>query len=48
MAMNIFVGGYYNLDEAFQYIEPLSKIRDVVVGISTVEHAKETFQLLFK
>lgn len=48
MAMNIFAGGYYNLDETFQYIEPLSKIRDVVVGVSTVGHAKETFELLFK
>jgi len=48
IAMNIFAGGYYNLDEAFQYIEPLSKIRDVVVGVSTVDHAKETFQLLCK
>jgi len=48
MAMNIFAGGYYNLDETFQYIDPLSKIRDVVVGVSTVDHAKKTFQLLLK
>lgn len=43
MAMNVFAGGYLGLDQASEYIMSQSKIRDIVVGISSVEHAKQTF-----
>ena len=44
-AMNIFAGGYMGLDDTFKYIVSLPKIRKVVVGASTVEHARQTFEL---
>ena len=44
-AMNIFGGGYYGLQEIYEYILSLSSLKKVVVGASTVEHAKETFGL---
>ena len=44
-AMNIFAGGYIGLDETFKYIVSLPKISKVVVGASTVEHARQTFEL---
>ena len=44
-AMNIFGGGYYGLQESYEYIFSLPNLRKVVVGASTIEHAKETFSL---
>jgi len=44
-AMNIFAGGYTELDETYKYIISLPKIMKVVVGTSTIEHAKHTFEL---
>ena len=44
LAMNIFSGGYSGLDEVADYIISKPKIRNIVVGISSVEHAKETFE----
>ena len=43
LAMNIFAGGYTGLDVAEKYILSQPKIRNIVVGLSSVEHAKETF-----
>jgi len=45
LAMNIFAGGYSGVQESVNYIISLPKIRNVVVGVSSREHAKETFQL---
>ena len=45
IAMNIFAGGYVNLVQAHKYVSSLPKLRNVVVGVSSVIHAKETFQL---
>jgi len=42
--MNIFAGGYSGLDEATNYILSKPNIRNIVVGVSSIEHAKETFQ----
>jgi len=44
LAMNIFAGGYSGLDEVTNYILSQSKIRNIVVGVSSIEHAKETFE----
>jgi len=45
LAMNIFAGGYSEIKESANYIISLPKIRNVVVGVSSKEHAKETFEL---
>jgi len=44
-AMNIFGGGYYGLEESHEYAISLSNLSKVVVGASSVEHAKQTFSL---
>ena len=46
MAMNIFGGGFVSLDDVISYIESIPEIRNVVVGVSSVEHAKQTFARL--
>lgn len=46
LAMNIFGGGFVSLDEVIGYLKSQPKIKNVVVGISSVEHAKETFSRL--
>ena len=46
LAMNIFGGGFVSLDEVITYLKSQPKIRNVVVGVSSVEHAKETFSRL--
>ena len=42
--MNIFAGGYLGLDEVADFIISKPKIRNIVVGVSSIEHAKETFE----
>jgi len=44
LAMNIFAGGYSGLDEVADYIISKPKIRNIVVGVSSIEHARETFE----
>ncbi len=48
LAMNIFAGGYSGLNESSNYILSLPKIRNIVVGVSSKEHAKETFGFFTK
>ena len=48
LAMNIFAGGYSGLNESANYILSLPKIRNIVVGVSSKEHAKETFGFFTK
>jgi hypothetical protein len=45
IAMNIMAGGFLKLNEAYEYIVSLPKIRNVVIGVSSMEHAKKTFEL---
>lgn len=45
IAMNILAGGYLRLDEAYEYILSLPKIRKIVIGTSSAERAKTTFEL---
>jgi len=44
-AMNIFGGGYYGLEESHEYAVALPNLSKIVVGASSVEHAKQTFSL---
>lgn len=46
LAMNVFAGGFSNLDEVCNYISNQPKIRNVVIGASSVKHAQETIRKL--
>lgn len=46
LAMNVFSGGFSNLNEVIDYLSNNSKICNVVVGASSIEHAKETITKL--
>lgn len=46
--MNIFAGGYLGLQDAYDYVISQTKLRNVVVGVSSIEHAKQTFQLFVR
>lgn len=45
IAMSVFAGGYLAPHEGYQYILSQPKIRTVVIGISSIVHAKNTFEL---
>ncbi len=45
IAMSVFAGGYLKPSEAYEYIFSLKKIKHVVIGVSSVEHARSTFKL---
>ena len=46
IAMSIMAGGYLKLDEAADYISGLSNLFGVAVGVSSEEHARDTFAKL--
>ncbi len=46
IAMGTLASGYLRPKEAFDYIFSLPKIKSIVVGVSTKQHAKETFEML--
>ena len=46
IAMGTLASGYLKPKEAFDYLFSLPKIKSVVVGVSTKQHAKETFDML--
>jgi hypothetical protein len=46
VAMSTLAAGYLQPREAFDYVYSLPDIASVVVGLSTVEHARETFGLI--
>lgn len=48
IAMSILAGGYLKPKEAYDYILSFPQIKKTVVGVSTIEHAKETFELFLK
>lgn len=43
VAMSIMAGGYLSLPDALDYIKGLPNLSGVVAGVSTTQHAKETF-----
>jgi hypothetical protein len=43
IAMSIMAGGYLTLDKAAQYLQALRGISGIVVGVSTKQHAQQTF-----
>jgi len=46
IAMSILGGGFINTQNAIEYLSNFSKIKNLVVGTSSVNHAKETFEML--
>jgi hypothetical protein len=46
IAMSILAAGYLKPPEAIDYIQSLSNLKGVVVGVSKEQHARETFKLL--
>ena len=46
IAMSILAGGYLKLDEAVEYVRAINKISGIAVGVSSIDHAKETFTRL--
>ena len=46
IAMSTLAAGYLKLPEAIEYIEGLSNLKGVVVGVSKEKHAYETFSFL--
>jgi len=46
IAMSILAAGYLKVSEAVEYIDCLSNITGVVVGVSNEKHASETFSFL--
>lgn len=46
IAMSILAGGYLTLEEAAQYLQTLRGISGTVAGVSTKQHAQQTFTKL--
>jgi len=46
IAMSTMAGGYLDLDQAFQYLRTLPRLSGIAIGVSSKEHAKETFTKL--
>lgn len=46
IAMSILAAGYLRLPEAIEYVQTLTNVGGVVVGVSKERHSKETFRLL--
>jgi hypothetical protein len=46
IAMSIMAGGYLRLDEATDYLSTLPNLSGIAVGVSSKEHAQETFTKL--
>jgi len=48
IAMSILAGGFLKVKEAYQYLNALPKINNMVIGVSTIEHAKNTFEIFLE
>ncbi len=48
LAMSTLAAGSLHPEEAYEYLFSFKKIRNVVVGLSSREHADETFRILHK
>lgn len=46
LAMNTLAAGYLNPKEAFKYVFSLPKIKSIVIGVSTKEHAEESINMI--
>jgi hypothetical protein len=46
IAMSILAAGYLQLNEAIEYVNSLPNLTGVTVGVSSQEHAEETFTIL--
>jgi len=46
LAMSTLAAGYLKPKEAYEYLFSLPNIKSVVVGVSTKEHARETFGII--
>jgi len=46
VAMSIMAGGYLTLDESIEYLKGLMNVCGAVVGVSSTEHASQTFTRL--
>jgi hypothetical protein len=46
IAMSLLAAGYLHLDEAVEYVKSLSNLSGATVGVSSQEHAEETFTQL--
>jgi hypothetical protein len=46
VAMNILAGGFLDVNTSIEYIKSLKNIDSVIVGVSSIKHAQETFSLL--
>jgi hypothetical protein len=46
VAMSTLAAGYLAPREAYEYVFSLPNIRSIVVGVSSVEHARETFDIV--
>jgi len=46
IVMSILAAGYFKPPEAMKYIQRLSNLRGIVVGVSKEQHARQTFKLL--
>ena len=44
--MSTLAAGYLKPEEAYEYLFSLPNIKSVVVGVSTREHAEETFGII--
>ena len=48
IAFSILAAGYLSIPEAVTYLQELRNLRGVTVGVSQVQHARETFHLIRK
>ncbi|MFX1517990.1 MAG: hypothetical protein ACFFC6_16940 [Promethearchaeota archaeon] len=48
VAMSTLASGYLKPEEAYEYLFSLPNIKSVAVGVSTREHAEETFRIITK
>jgi len=46
IAMSVMAGGYLKLDEAIDYVRTLPNLFGVAIGVSSKEHARDTFTRL--
>jgi len=48
IAMSILAGGFLQVKDAYQYLSKLQEINNVVIGVSSIEHAKKTFEIFLE
>jgi hypothetical protein len=46
IAMSIMAGGFLKLDGAIKYVQGMAKLSGIAVGVSSMEHAADTFSKL--